>query len=108
MYYTRGLGLGFRHGFGGWYDRRVARPTTPSGYRYVGPCRCGNGPHAFYETPEGRVVPAYEVFSSGYTVPYTREDLKAEKRYIEEEMKHLEERLNEIKDKLEKEQKKGE
>ena len=37
-------------GYGrGWYSPRM---TVSSGYTYIGPCRCGTGPHAFYQRPK--------------------------------------------------------
>ncbi|WP_457620424.1 hypothetical protein [Methanopyrus sp.] len=35
-------------------------------YRYIGPCRCGLGPHAFYEDTEtGEIKHAWQVLSEG-------------------------------------------
>jgi hypothetical protein len=100
MFYGRRMGYGMCHGHGGGYERVVARPAVPSGYRYLGPCRCGYGPHAYYETPEGRVVSPYEMFHPKYNAPQTKEDLEMEKRYIEDEIKYFQERLNEIEERL--------
>ncbi len=40
-------------------------------YRYIGPCRCGLGPHAFYEDTEtGEIKHAWQILSeSGLPVP---------------------------------------
>ncbi len=39
-------------------------------YRYIGPCRCGFGPHAFYEDTEtGKIVHAWEIIGEGAPVP---------------------------------------
>ncbi len=38
------------------------------GYRYLGPCRSGLGPFAFYISPDGRIVHAWQVY--GYGFPY--------------------------------------
>ncbi len=43
-------------------------PPTPTGYRYIGRCRCGYGPNAYYQAPDGSVVPAYQIFG-GATLP---------------------------------------
>lgn len=42
------------HG-GRWWQLPVG---APSGYTYIGPCRCGTGPHAFYQDRSGRIIPA--------------------------------------------------
>ena len=41
-----------------------SQPPTPQGYRYVGPCRCGLGPNAFYQDAQGRIVHASQVLWS--------------------------------------------
>jgi len=70
--YGRGFGRGggYSHGRGGGYGygRGVAAataPSVPSGYAYIGPCRCGYGPNAYYRDPTGKVVPAADVFAAG-------------------------------------------
>ncbi|MGQ9706945.1 MAG: hypothetical protein ACUVWP_08130 [bacterium] len=100
MYYERRSGFGLCHRHGYSYEGRVARPAVPSGYRYVGSCRCGFGPHAYYETPEGRVVSPFEVYSGFYRGGSIKENLEAEKKYIEDEVKYLEERLKELEERL--------
>ncbi len=64
---------------GWWHERHAA--FVPGEYRYLGPCRCGFGPHAFYRDPSGRIVHASQL-RSGW-VPFatstvSREHLKAE------------------------------
>lgn len=100
---------GFGRGWGGrgggyWLGLGRAWPigTTPSGYTYVGPCRCGFGPHAFFQDTSGRIVPAAAVFSGFASPPpmptpeSTRaeiDELKAEKVELERRLRDLEARL---------------
>ncbi|NMG83064.1 MAG: hypothetical protein GIS02_02525 [Methanosarcinales archaeon] len=77
-----------------WYDQPV---TAPSGYEYIGPCRCGGGPHAYYQAPGGPVVHASQIFApvQGFTpVPgFTKED---ERKMLEEELAQIKKRLEEL------------
>uniref|UniRef100_A0A7C6A9B0 DUF5320 domain-containing protein n=1 Tax=candidate division WOR-3 bacterium TaxID=2052148 RepID=A0A7C6A9B0_UNCW3 len=75
-----------------WSWWRVA----PSGYTYIGPCRCGTGPHAFYQDPSGRIVPAWQVYRWGLPPMPTKEDLKAELAALKEEKAELEKHIEEI------------
>jgi len=61
-----GFGLGWGRGWGwggpGW-GAMLGWPLISSamsrGFYYVGPCRSGLGPFAFYMTPDGRLVHAW-------------------------------------------------
>jgi len=86
-------------------------------FRYVGPCRCGFGPHAYYEDVKGRIYHVSEIcpyYSMGYGkggfkpeyagYPYYlryRKDereleiLKEEKEWIERRIKELEKKIKE-------------
>ncbi len=82
--YGRGLGRGYGGGWGrGWWGAYGYR--TSQGFTYVGPCRCGFGPHAFYMDPSGRLVHASQVWGwGGWVPPYPppqaeAEDLRAER-----------------------------
>ncbi len=94
--YGRGFGRGWGRGWWGLYGYR-----TPQGYTYVGPCRCGFGPHAFYMDSAGRLVHASQVWG-GWVPPYPSpsrseaEDLKAEKADLEARLKEIEARLKEL------------
>ncbi len=77
---------------------------APKGYTYIGPCRCGTGPHAFYQTPSGRIVHAWQLYRWGVPTVFTEEDLKTELAALKEEKAELERRIEE----LEKERKKKE
>jgi hypothetical protein len=59
-------------GIGNPNVRNVQSPPLtpiPAGYRYVGRCRCGYGPNAYYQAPDGSVVPAYQIFGGGIAPP---------------------------------------
>ncbi len=76
-----------------------AMPVVP--YEYMGPCRCGFGPHAHYITPEGTVVHASQI-----PVPFpplhelTEEEeldmLKEDSKMIEEELAQIKTRIEEL------------
>ncbi len=84
------------------------------GYTYIGPCRSGIGPWAFYLSPSGRVVHAWQIFGSeiplliwpwgvtGYppqapTAPTSeREQLEREREYLRRELQEIERRLREL------------
>ena len=88
----------------GWYGYGWGRGfgRTPQGYTYVGPCRCGFGPRAFYLDNQGRLLHASQVWgwsgwapwAPGYAPGYDEtESLKAEKAALENRLKEIEERL---------------
>ena len=81
---------------GAAFPQRAA--TAPLGYRYVGSCRCGFGPNAYYQDSEGRVVPGAGLFTGAVwtaptRVPSEMEQLRAEKADLERRLRDLEERL---------------
>ncbi len=100
MFGRGGWGYGHRHGWGGWggYGRRWWPPASVEGYTYVGPCRCGWGPHAYYVDSSGRLVHAWDVFSGRAPVSFQEAELEALKREKEE----LEKRIRELEEKLKK------
>ncbi|AEF95726.1 DUF5320 domain-containing protein [Methanotorris igneus] len=94
----------------GWFGRgrgfwRHYIPSTVGGrYRYIGPCRCGMGPHAYYEDESGRIVHAWDLYrvpiatsttDRTYLVDRLKE-LEEEKAIIEDEIAEIKKRLNEI------------
>ncbi|WP_048056355.1 hypothetical protein [Methanocaldococcus fervens] len=98
----------------GWFGRgrRFWRyyPVERVGgrYRYVGPCRCGLGPHAFYvDEKTGALVHAWDLYRGypGYTYDldekrYLEEvikELEEEKKMLEEELAKIKKRLDELK-----------
>lgn len=88
-----------------WWIWRQVFPM-PAGYDYLGPCRCGFGPNAFYRTHEGKILHASQLFIP-FTGPMaTLPTLKPEdeKKFLEEEatalqgeLKRVDERLKELK-----------
>ena len=89
----------------GWHRKWWAGIVAPSGYTYIGPCRCGTGPHAFYQDPGGKIVHAWNVYRCG--IPTTSgEDLKAKLEALKEEKKELEKRIEEIEKQIKEEKNK--
>jgi len=74
-----------------WWPKVAA----PSGYTYIGPCRCGQGPHAFYQDERGRIIHAWQLYQ-GLVPPPTKEDLRSEIEMLKEEKAQLEKRLEEL------------
>jgi hypothetical protein len=114
-----GIGRGYwRRSY--WWGPGVIATGQLKGYYYIGPCRCGFGPHAYYQTPDGRILHASQLTSVGIpaTAPLGPQALKTEdesklleERYatIQEQIKILQEELKTINEKIEKirEQKKS-
>ncbi|MEO0091551.1 MAG: hypothetical protein ABIK61_02410 [candidate division WOR-3 bacterium] len=76
----------------GW--RRT--PVAPRGYIYIGPCRCGTGPHAFYQDAQGRFIPAHHLHWQCPSYQPTKEDLKAELEALKHEKAELEKLIAEL------------
>ncbi|MCM8784974.1 MAG: hypothetical protein NC827_05550 [Candidatus Omnitrophica bacterium] len=83
-------------GYGRGWHRWQPKVTAPSGYTYIGPCRCGRGPHAFYQDPNGRIVHAWQLYCWGVPTTPTKEDLKVELEALKEEKAQLEKRIEEL------------
>ena len=87
---------GWIRGNRGFYRGRF---PVPAGYEYVGPCRCGCGPHAFYRTPTGHITgtPLAHVPSMKpeEEAGYLEEEAKA----LQEELSRVEERIRELRKK---------
>lgn len=95
-----GFGRGGGRARGGaGYGWRLRRPlaAAPGGYRYIGSCRCGLGPNAYYQDQAGRVLSASSLFSTASGAPTASaedvEQLKAEKAELERRLRVLEDRL---------------
>ncbi|MGQ9640035.1 MAG: DUF5320 domain-containing protein [Candidatus Bathyarchaeia archaeon] len=82
------------------------RDLTTPGYYYLGPCRCGFGPHAYYKTADGRILHASQIpFTAlqAATLPPRLEPeeeirlLKEEAKNLQDELRRIEERLKELK-----------
>ena len=81
--------------------RHVLTPGAFSRFRYVGPCRCGSGPHAFYIDEMGRLIHAWDLFSRDVSEEDIEKYLEERIKYLKEELKILEEKLRNIKKKKE-------
>ncbi len=106
-----GWGAGWGPGWGpGPWGPIIGYPAVEyaarRGYRYIGPCRSGVGPMAFYMDPSGRIVHAWEILGGPWTTwryPYQyydpneeREALLREKEELERELEELKRRLREL------------
>jgi hypothetical protein len=74
--------------------------SAPEGYTYLGPCRCGFGPDAFYRDKSGRIVHASQLLHGSVPQMVSTEDpeveisqLRVEKAELERRIKELEEHL---------------
>lgn len=110
-YYGPGSGFGhhygYARGFGGSNPTRgygwchePADVEVPEDYEYLGPCRCGFGPHAFYRDKKaGRISRGFPYHF--WQKPETSEEnLKDELEYLRRKKEELEERISEIEEKL--------
>ncbi len=87
----------------GWWYPPTALPLAGKGYIYIGPCRCGFGPNAFYLTPTGQIIHAWQLAGLAFprffpwTAPISERNLlETEKKMLEEELKYIEERLEQL------------
>ena len=87
------------YGRRGW-NRRWTRIAAPSGYTYIGPCRCGTGPHAFYHDKSGRIVHASQLYLGEVPLPPENDELISELETLKEEKAQLEKRIEELEKKL--------
>ena len=94
-------GRGWHRGYGSW---RQAAPTVSEGYAYVGPCRCGLGPHAFYQDKSGRIVHASQAHRWVTPPTLAREDLEADANWLKSEGAELEKRIRELEERLRREE----
>jgi hypothetical protein len=80
----------------------IWRRAVPAGYDYLGPCRCGFGPNAFYRTHEGKIHQASQLFFPFTSRIATLPALKPEdeKKFLEEEAKALQEELKRVDERL--------
>jgi len=120
----RGRGRGWGRGWGGgwaWFSLPLISQAASRGYYYIGPCRSGIGPFAFYMTPSGQIVHAWQLFGSlfpwtgwgfpgwtptttGVTSPTTlapsttseKEALERERDYLRRELEQIERRIREL------------
>ena len=92
------FGRGFFRGMG-W--RYFLTPRVFNRFKYVGPCRCGSGPDAFYVDTAGRLIHAWDLFTEEMSEEYREKYLEERIKYLKEELKILEEKLKSIKKKKE-------
>ncbi|MEW6685926.1 MAG: hypothetical protein AB1393_06950 [Candidatus Edwardsbacteria bacterium] len=74
--------------------------SAPEGYTYIGPCRCGSGPDAFYQDKSGTVVHASQLFLRDATQTIATEDAEAEVNQLRAEKADLEKRIKELEEHL--------
>ena len=74
--------------------------SVPEGYTYIGPCRCGFGPDAFYRDKSGTVVHASQLLHRGVPQTISAQDLEAEVNQLKVEKEELEERIKELEGQL--------
>ncbi len=111
-----GWGPGWGRGWAWWVAPQVISAAASRGYTYIGPCRSGIGPWAFYLSPSGQVVHAWQIFGSGIPSPIwpwsaagypvqaptapsqtsDREQLEREREYLRRELQEIERRLREL------------
>ncbi len=95
----RGPGYGFGpcHGYG-W--RNALNSWETEDYEYLGPCRCGHGPDAFWRNKKtGRIVrgfpPYFQEKPEG-----SAEELREELEFFRREKEKIEKRLAQIEEEL--------
>ncbi len=103
-----GAGRGYGYGFGpcngyGWHNAPDSWETED--YEYVGPCRCGFGPDAFWRDKKtGRIVrgfpPYFQEKPEG-----SAEELREELEFLRREKEKLEKRLAQIEEELSRKEK---
>jgi hypothetical protein len=109
----RGYGAG-RGGYWWWHhgyryywpavpQEKLAEAEAGKGAVYIGPCRCGGGPHAYYRLSDGRIVHASALPISVQAVP--TEPAEDE---LWSELQMLRKRVEELEDLLEKKSKRTE
>lgn len=74
--------------------------SVPEGYTYIGPCRCGFGPDAFYRDKSGTVVHASQLLHRGVPQTVSTEDPEAEISQLRVEKTELERRIKELEEHL--------
>ncbi len=90
-----GSHFGYGHGWGyGWYNPPPSWESED--YEYLGPCRCGFGPDAFWRNKKtGRIVRGFppDVWRKPES---SAEDLRKELEFLRREKEKLEKRLTQI------------
>lgn len=108
-HFGRGYGQGYGAGYGrGWCHDLPGAVRPPEGFTYLGPCRCGSGPHAYWQDKKtGRIFhgsPHYGTwFGPGYGWPGrepSEEELKSELDWLKQQKEELEKRIQEMEEAL--------
>jgi hypothetical protein len=75
----------------------VNEAAGAQGAVYLGPCRCGRGPNAYYRTGDGRIVHALDAPTSNTPVAEDTDvaAMRAEMTRLTEEVKELQRKLAE-------------
>ena len=92
-----GYGRGWHRGY---QSREQITISAPEGYTYIGPCRCGFGPDAFYRDKSGRIVHASQLFHWSIPPTTSTESLEAEVNQLKKENEELGKRIKELEDQL--------
>lgn len=101
-------GYGMWGARGGWYPGHLWQAQHPAtqltaeerkGAVYVGPCRCGSGPHAYYRLSDDRIVHAMPTMPA---TPVPPEDAASELERLRSENEELGRRVKDLEQKLEK------
>jgi len=92
-------------GYGRGLHRGRFWPYTPASvpeeYTYIGPCRCGFGPDAFYRDKSGTVVHASQLLQRDVPQTVSMEDLEVEISQLRVDKVELEKRIKELEEHLE-------
>jgi len=91
----------WHHGHGycwpGYAVEYAEAKDLPKDVTYVGPCRCGFGPHAYYRTADGKIVQAA-------SLPYSKDmlpsELEPEYDELQTQVERLRNRVKELENKL--------
>ena len=91
----------WHHGHGcfwpGYRAEYIPANELPEDATYIGPCRCGHGPHAYYRTAAGRIVhaAALPVVSRPSATEPTYDELQEELAGLRSRLQELEKKLKE-------------
>ncbi len=108
-HYSFGYGQAFGGSFGrGWCRLRPFAVRHPEDFTYLGPCRCGFGPNAFWqEKKTGHIFRGllpygawFEAIYSGSSREISADELKAELDWLKKEKENLERKIQEVEESL--------
>jgi hypothetical protein len=82
------------------YNRRWNRwqksVSDGPGYAYIGPCRCGRGPHAWYRDEKGNIIHAWDLWGSSAPTTSSNANIKNELEALKNEKAKLERQIEEL------------